>query len=215
MKLVTAENCPFCMRCMIALTEKAIAFDVEEIDLEQKSLVPGLLSPYGRVPVLFDGDTAVYESSVINEYLEDEHPEPPLLPDDPQARAMARFWINFADTRFMPAYFNLLKATPGEDRKYWHSKLREHLEFMEERGLAAENGASPFWMGDDISLVDIAIYPFFERFAAVEAYRNFEIPEGLKRLRAWIETVRMRPSVSALSRPREYYVDYFGRYYAD
>ena len=215
MKLIAAENCPFCMRCMIALAEKTIPFDIETIDLEQKGRVPKLLSPYGRVPVLFDCDTAIYESSVINEYLEDTHPEPPLLPADPKARATARFWINFADTRFMPAYFNLLKAKPGEDREYWRGKLLDHLRFMDESGPATIDRASPYWMGNEFGLVDIAIYPFFERFAAVEVYRNVEIPEGLTWLNDWIETMRARPSVSALSRPRAYYVDYFGLYYAD
>lgn len=215
MKLITAENCPFCMRCLIALTEKAIAFDIEQIDLEQKARVPDLLSPYGRVPVLFDGDSTVYESSVINEYLEDVRPAPPLLPADPQARATVRFWVDFADSRFMPAYFNLLKTQPGEDREYWRGKLLDHLGFMDTNGLAATDGSSPYWMGRDITLADIAIYPFFERFAAVEEYRGVEIPPELSRLAAWIETMRARPSVSALSRPRAYYVDYFGRYYAD
>ncbi len=203
------------MRCMIALAEKAIPFDTEMIDLEQKERAPELLSPYGRVPVLFENDAAIYESSVINEYLEDVHPEPPLLPADPQARATARFWIDFADTRFMPAYFNLLKAEPGEDREYWHGKLLDHLRFMDESGLATNDRAAPYWMGNDFSLADIAIYPFFERFAAVEVYRNVEIPKGMTRLTGWIDTMRARPSVSALSRPRAYYVDYFGRYYAD
>jgi len=57
------------------------------------------LSPLRRIPVLIDGDVVVNDSSVICEYLEEKWPQPAVLPDDPAARARARFLDEYADTR--------------------------------------------------------------------------------------------------------------------
>jgi glutathione S-transferase len=215
MKLVTAEHCPFCKRCILALTEKAIAFETFQVDLTEKADVLEVLSPYGRVPVLFDGGKPIYESSVINEYLEDTRPEPRLLPADPQRRAQARFWIDFCDTRFMPSFFNLLKAPAGERRAAFRTKLMDHLAFMNQEGQAHPDAGEAYWMGRDFTLVDIAFYPFFERFAAVEAYRGVEIPAEFTRLNSWLGLLGRRPSVRSHCRPRAFYVSYFREFYAD
>jgi len=215
MILVATEYCPFCQRCKLALTEKGIAFEIMDMDLTRKAEFPEHLSPYGRVPVLKDGGSEIFESSVINEYLEDAYPEPALLPSDPARRADARFWIDFCDTRLMPAYFDLLDAQPGSERDNLRTKLLDHLSFMENRGLSAPGHAQPYWMGGDIGLVDITFYSIFERFAAVEEFRGVVIPAQLENLHAWLETMRKRPSVQAVCKPREQHVAFFREYYAD
>lgn len=215
MILVAADYCPFCRRCILALMEKGISFEILEVDLSEKTEFLELLSPYRRVPVLKHDDKSIYESSVINEYLEDLCPDPPLLPADSWRRAKARFWIDFCNTRFMPVYFNLLKASDETSRDKLRTDLLDHLAFMDEEGLSARKGEQPYWMGNDIGLVDIAFYPFFERFAAVEVYRGAEIPTGLESLHAWLATMRKHPSVQATAKPRAQVVEYFRPYYAD
>ena len=69
--------------------------------------------------------------------------------------------------------------------------------------------------GIDVGLVDFAIHPFFERFAAVEAFRAVEFPPGLDRLQAWLETMRARSAVRSVARPREHSIDFFREFYAD
>ena len=126
--------------------------------------------------MLIDSAATVFESSIINEYLEDSYPEPALLPRDPVAQARARFWIDFCNTRFMPAYFNLLKAQESKERGIWRTRLINHLTTMDKEGLTEVTDDSPYWVGGELTLVDIAFYPFFERFAAVEVYRDVSIP---------------------------------------
>ena len=215
MKLIVTDYCPFCLRCILALKQKGIKFEISTVDLTNKAEFDELLSPYGRVPVLRHDTRSIFESSVISEYLEDIHPEPALLPKDPYSRARARFWVDFSNTRFMPAYFNLLKARPGKKRDTLRGELLDYLAFMDGSGLWQTRSAQPFWMGKDVSLVDFAFYPFFERFADVEVYRDVEIPPGLDRLHEWLATMRNLPSVQSVSRPRDHYVEYFREFYAD
>ena len=154
----------------------------------------------------------IFESSIIVAYLDEVFPDPPLLPAEPGERARCRFWIDFADTRFMPAYYNLLKAAPSEDRDYWRDRLLGHLNTLEAGPLA---GTDLYMMGESITLADIAFLPFFERFASVEEYRGLEVSGSLTNLAGWLEALAQRPAIAAHALPREHYVDYFRRYYAD
>ena len=74
------------------------------------------MSPYGKVPVLRHGDTAIWESAVINEYLGEVFPEPQLLPRTPAERAQARIWIDYANVRFAPSVYKLLLPQSPADR---------------------------------------------------------------------------------------------------
>ncbi|UWQ30009.1 MULTISPECIES: glutathione S-transferase family protein [unclassified Leisingera] len=215
MKLITAEYCPFSLRCVLALREKRQKFELLTVNLAEKTQFGALLSPYGRVPVLEHNGNSIYESSVINEYLEEVFPEPALLPGDPYNRAAARFWIDFCNTRFMPAYFNLLKSVPGKTRDALRAELLEHLAFIEDQGLSQRAADQPFWLSGRAGLVDFSFYPFFERFADVEVFRNVEIPHRLENLQKWLKTMRGLPSVQSIMRSRAHYIAYFRTFYAD
>lgn len=215
LELVVFENCPFCHRCQLVLLEKGAAFKTVQIERSKKQDSKHLLSPYVRVPVLWHDGRPVYESSIISEYLEEIVPTPALLPQDAGRKALARFWIDFCNTRFMPAYFNLLKERNPDRRASLKADLMGHLEFIETVGLANVSAAEPYWIGRDATLADYAFYPFFERFASVETYRGISIPADYDRLRGWLNSMQGREAVRSLARPRDYYVEYFGRIYAD
>ena len=92
LRLISHKLCPYVQRAVIALTEKGVAFERIDIDLANK---PGwflAISPLGKTPVLGVGDTAIFESAVILEYLEETQPKP-LHPADALARAEHRAWI--------------------------------------------------------------------------------------------------------------------------
>lgn len=214
MQLIATDYCPFCLRCILALMQKGIEFQIVTVDLTKKAEFREQLSPYERVPVLNHDGKSIYESSVISEYLEDICPEPALLPTDPWSRAKARFWIDFCNTRFMPAYFNLLKSSAGASRDTLRRELLDHLVFIENAGLSQGQDQS-YWMGDEVNLVDLSFYPFFERFADVEEYRGVEIPSHLAQLHRWLGNMRDLPSVQSITRPRAHYVEYFRQFYAD
>lgn len=69
----------------------------------------------------------IYESAIINEYLNKVFPEPPLLPSDPGAKAIARIWIDYANTRLVPAFNKLLR---GKDSTEQEQGRREFLESL-------------------------------------------------------------------------------------
>ena len=82
-KLYDFLPCPFGQKVRIILAEKGLSYELVQIDLTQgEQRKPDFLrlNPFGRVPVLIDEDITVYDSTIIAEYLEDEYPEPPLLP---------------------------------------------------------------------------------------------------------------------------------------
>ena len=85
-KLYDFKSSPNCQRVKIVLAEKHLPYEIVPIDLraqEQKTPDYLKLNPYGKVPVLTDADTVLYESCIINEYLEEKYPDPPLLPKEP------------------------------------------------------------------------------------------------------------------------------------
>src|SRR6266446_10733789 len=104
-KLYDFLSCPYGQKVRIVLAEKALTYDLVAVDLTQhENRKPDFLrlNPFGRVPVLVDDDTTVYDSTIINEYIEDEYPEPPVLPaiGSSAMRARARSFEDFADTSF-------------------------------------------------------------------------------------------------------------------
>src|SRR5882724_6238219 len=94
LKLISHKLCPYVQRAVIALTEKGVAFERIDIDLANKPDWFLKVSPLGKTPVLGVGDTAIFESAVILEYLE-ETQQTPLHPADPLDRAEHRAWIEF------------------------------------------------------------------------------------------------------------------------
>src|SRR6201994_3781378 len=94
LKLVSHKLCPYVQRAVIALTEKGVPFERIDVDLANKPDWFLAISPLGRTPVLQVGDTAIFESAVILEYLEETQPKP-LHPADALRRAEHRGWIEF------------------------------------------------------------------------------------------------------------------------
>jgi len=107
MKLYDFLPCPFGQKVRIVLAEKGLSYELVQIDLaqgEQRRPDFRRLNPLGRVPVLLDDEVTVYDSTIIAEYLEDEYPEPPLLPPVGASalRARARTFEDLADMTFTP-----------------------------------------------------------------------------------------------------------------
>ena len=102
LKLYDYPDCPFCQKVRVVLAEKDLEYEKVFVDLrKQEQKTPEFLrmNPYGKVPVLVDEDEVIYDSTIINEYLEDEYPLPRLMPEDSQARAQVRSSRTTATTR--------------------------------------------------------------------------------------------------------------------
>tara|TARA_S200000501_G_scaffold220253_1_gene206638 strand:- start:253 stop:969 length:717 start_codon:yes stop_codon:yes gene_type:complete len=185
LEIISSSSCPFAQRTRMALIEKGIEFSLNEIDLDNKPDWFLKLSPYGKVPVIRNGDYVVFESSIINEYIEEIFPQKPLLPQNPEDRAAARVWIDFANVRFAPQIYKILLAQSEHLQGEHARRLNDALLMMEHQGLA-KRSSGPYWLGEKLSLVDLTFYPHLQRFCALQHYRNFDIPDECGALREWL-----------------------------
>src|SRR5215813_13838862 len=103
LKLYDFPMSPRARKVRIVLAEKALPYEKVTVDItkgEQKKPDYLAINPYGKVPALQDDGLAVYESTIIMEYLNDKYPNPPLLPADPGQRARARVLMHYADNPY-------------------------------------------------------------------------------------------------------------------
>lgn len=198
--IVSAGTCPFAQRTRMVLLEKRIDFSLTEIDLDAKPAWFLEISPYAKVPVIRHGDAVVWESAVINEYLEEVFPEPALLPRDPVRRAQARVWIDFANARMVPHVYKMMLRQDEEGQDLHRRRLTEAVLAMEQ-GLR-DLSAGPYWLGGQPGLVDFTFIPHVQRFVALEHYRGFAIPASCERLLRWRDAMSALPSVQA-TRPSD------------
>lgn len=206
-ELYSYAACPFAQRSRMVLAEKNIDFELHEIDVYNKPEGWEKISPYGKVPLLRHNGGTIYESTIINEYIDEEFPQPPLMPDSALDRATARIWIDYCENRFLPAVHKLMRyKSDAEKLTEQIIKVREVLEYIEFEGLRkVSNG--PFWFGASPTLVDFQYLPFFERFGVYEKLAGFEWPEHCTRLKRWLQAMSKRDSVKPTLRPLEYHLE--------
>jgi glutathione S-transferase len=210
--LFSARACPFAHRTRLVLAEKRLDFELVEIDLQNKPAWFSTVSNYGKVPALQHKQQRIVESAIVNEYIDEVFPEPALLPKDPGTRAVARIWIDYANTRFVPAWGALLRGNSDSERESARTALLESLEYLETQGLQKLSSEGPYWFGQNPSLVDLTFYPWFERWAAVEHYRGSVPIAKFERLRAWRDALAARQSVKDIQNPTQYYVERYAKF---
>ena len=186
--LISHRLCPYVQRAVIALTEKTVPFERIDVDLADKPAWFIALSPLGKTPVLKVGDTAIFESAVILEYLEETQP-PPLHPADPLTRAEHRSWIEFASATLNDIWS--FYTAPNEAAFAAKPKaLAAKFDVLERR---LHHG--PYFAGDKFSLVDAAFAPVFRYFDVFDCIGDFGILADKPRVAAWREAFAARPSV--------------------
>ncbi len=209
LQLYFAKGSTFSQRTRVVLLEKGINFTPVEIDLQNKPDGFTQISRYGKVPAIKHGDVEIYESAIINEYLNEVFPEQPLLPQDPGAKAIARIWIDYANTRLVPAFNKFLRGKDSTEQEQGRREFTEALLYIEQEGLGKQSGNDPYWLGDKFSLIDISFYPWFERLPLLEHFRQFTLPTETSRLQKWWDVVRNRESIQAVANPASYYLERF------
>ena len=83
MVLYSGSTCLFSHRCRFVLYEKGMDFEIRDVDPYKKPDEISLMNPYGDVPVLVDRELTLYESNIINEFIDERFPHPQLMPTDP------------------------------------------------------------------------------------------------------------------------------------
>lgn len=207
LKLYDYLQCPFGQKARIVLAEKQLDYELVTVDLRKnEQFEPEFLelNPFHKVPVLVDeeeGDPTrivVYDSTVIGEYLEDEYPEPALLPDagDSAARARIRALEDYADMAFVLPAGNFLTEYTKEnaDNSERLQRAKEELDrafFVLEKELA---GGRKFLGGEQFTLADAAFAPRLLLLVA----RGVEFPPETRALRGYTGRLRQRDSIRGL-----------------
>lgn len=207
--LFSARVCPFAQRSRMMLIEKGAEFETREVDLDAPDPEFLRLSPLAKVPLLLHGEGRIWESTVINEYLEEVLDGPSLMPSGALSRARVRIWVDYANSQFVPWFYKLLLQQDPVARAEHGEQLLARLKFMEQ-GLG--ESAGPYWSGASPSLADLAFYPFFERFCVLNHYRNFHLPASCPRLQDWFDAMRRRDSVRRTGNPVAFYIERYARY---
>lgn len=197
-KLYDFKSSPNCQRVKIVLAEKNLPYEIVPIDLRaQQQKTPDYLklNPNGKVPVLTDNDTVLYESCIINEYLDEKYPTPPLMPKDPAGRAKARILIDYGmahfDTPYQKLRMELMKDAKEQNQQVVESAKGELKKLLQR--FEAEIGDKPFLAGE-FSLVDADLLP---RFTRLEGFGVLPDP-SLPRLGKYMERMKARPSVQTV-----------------
>lgn len=187
-ELISFNLCPFVQRSVITLLQKGVDFDVNYIDLANRPQWFLDISPLGKVPALRVGESVLFESAVINEYLDEVNP-PSMHPADALERAKNRAWIEFASTMLGNQY-KLMVEKDEQAFNAVHDQLLAQLDQLE-----AQLGDGPYFNGPDFSLIDAACAPLFTRFKFLEnTYGLSYLPPDTK-LGKWAETLVALESV--------------------
>jgi glutathione S-transferase len=181
--LYDADRCPYCARVRLVLAEKSVPYETVVIDLADRPAWLYEKNPLGKVPVLEEDGLCIPESAVIMELLEERFPEPPLYPEDPAQRALARLAVWRFDDEFSRDYYAARRGDDGSSERFT-ARLAD---------LDRRLSESPFLAGHKYSLADIAWFPWLPR---AEAYLDLHL-EDYPAIAAWRDRLAERPAIAA------------------
>jgi len=186
--LISHNLCPYVQRAVISLTEKDVPYKRTMIDLANKPDWFTAISPLGKTPVLKADDTAIFESSVILEYLEETQPNP-LHPNDPLERAQNRAWMEFSSAILndIAGFYN------AKDAGNFAAKIKALSDKFAR--LETELGDGPFFNGAEFTLVDTVFGPVFRYFDVFDQIKDFGILADKPKVQAWRKALANRPSI--------------------
>jgi glutathione S-transferase len=196
LKIYTVPVSLYCAKLRIVLRHKNLAWQEEAPPGGYRSAAYKAIVPSGNIPTLINGDLTIADSEATAEYLNDIHPEPPMLPATPDERAKIRERSRFHDTRLEPeirALFPFIKAIQGADdliaaqAAAISEKLRQLADLLTEFPPRAD---------DDLMLGDCGYPATFAWLDLLPAAMNFAIdwPDAVLAYRAHVER---HPAVAA------------------
>jgi len=153
------------------------------VDLKNKPSDLVQRNPYGKVPVLVDDGGVIYESAIIDEYLEEKFPQVPLMPTDLLLRAKARIWVDYMSTRLHAAASDITHNREPEKAK---ERMAQQLAALDK-----EMSGKKYLVGE-YSLADVSFIPFYTRRERYQA----NIDDRFPNLKRWAEELVARPQVA-------------------
>ena len=156
MRLYSGTTCPYSHRCRIVLFEKGMDFEVIDVDLLNRSEDLAVINPYNKVPVLVERDLILYEANIINEYIDERFPHPQLMPPDPVMRGRARLFLHRFEQELYSQVDLIEQNAKTADKA--RAAIRDNL-----TQLAQILTKQKFMLGDEFSMLDVAIAPLLWR----------------------------------------------------
>jgi RNA polymerase-associated protein len=193
MVLYSGTTCPFSQRCRLVLFEKGMDFEIRDVDLFNKPEDISVMNPYGQVPVLVERDLILYESNIINEYIDERFPHPQLMPADPVQRARARLLLlNFEREVFI--HIDALEKQDTKKVDKARAVVRDQLS-----QLAPVVAKSKYMMGEDFTMIDVALAPLLWRLD----HYGIEMPKAAAPVLKYAERIFARPAFFEALTPSE------------
>ena len=194
MVLYSGTTCPFSQRCRFVLFEKGMDFEIKDVDLFNKPEDINVMNPYGQVPILVERDLVLYESNIINEYIDERFPHPQLMPADPVMRARTRlFLFNFERELFVHVQA-LENSTNQKLIEKARSTIRDRL-----TQLAPIMLKNKYMLGEDFSMLDVALAPLLWRLD----HYGIDLPKTAAPLMKYAERIFSRPAYIEALTPSE------------
>ncbi|MDX3908014.1 MAG: glutathione S-transferase N-terminal domain-containing protein [Pigmentiphaga sp.] len=197
MVLYSGTTCPFSQRCRFVLFEKGMDFEIRDVDLYNKPEDIAVMNPYGQVPILVERDLVLYESNIINEYIDERFPHPQLMPADPVMRARARlFLFNFEKELFVHVSTLEARESRADERALEQARqqIRDRLSQLAPMFLK-----NKFMLGEEFSMLDVAIAPLLWRLD----HYGIELPKNAAPLQKYAERIFSRPAYIEALTPSE------------
>ncbi|ARU05950.1 glutathione S-transferase [Comamonas serinivorans] len=199
MVLYSGTTCPFSHRCRFVLFEKGMDFEIRDVDLYNKPEDIAVMNPYGQVPILVERDLILYESNIINEYIDERFPHPQLMPGDPVDRARVRlFLLNFEKELF--THVSVLEASnrSGKSADKAVEKARSHIRDRLTQ-MAPVFLKNKFILGENFSMLDVALAPLLWRLD----HYGIELSKNAAPLLKYAERIFSRPAYIEALTPSE------------
>jgi RNA polymerase-associated protein len=193
MQLYSGTTCPFSQRCRFVLYEKGMDFQVIDVDMYNKPEDIAVMNPYNRLPVLVERDLILYESNIINEYIDERFPHPQLMPADPVMRARARlFLFNFE----IELFSQIEPLESGKEKQVERSRAHVTDRLTE---LVPIFSKQKFMLGDEFSMLDVAIAPMLWRLD----HYGIRLGKSAAPLMKYAERIFSRPAFIEALTPSE------------
>ena len=185
MVLYSGTTCPFSQRCRFVLFEKGMDFEIRDIDLFNKPEEISAMNPYGQVPILVERELILYESNIINEYIDERFPHPQLM------------LFNCEKELFV--HVNTLENDKSDNAAANHEKARVQIrDYL--TALSPLFQKSKYVLGDEFSMLDVALAPLLWRLD----YYGIELSKTAAPLMKYAERVFSRPAyIEALTPPEK------------
>ena len=194
MTLLSGPLCVFSHCCRIVLMEKDVERRIEYWSAGDDPSRLGEFNPYSETPTLLDRDLALYDTSVIIEYIDERFPHPPLMPVDPITRAKTRLMISRLTRDWLQPINQLGETAKPKPTAELKKNIRDGL-----LSLSPLFARQPFFLSDEYTLADAYIAPLLWRLPML----GIDLPKQAEPIEKYGERIFKRSAFIGSLSPEE------------